>query len=181
VTIWVIHNHITFRFIYADEPSNLHLFDDTIATFKFGDCSFYQVQCIRAPCDPQLMCPAPTFSPVATPTPTPTVTPTITPTSVMVINGQVVTGPSCPVIRPEDPNCADRPYQGDFIVRSTITKNEILRFSTDKNGNFHITLSPGTYVVDPVKPIGIGHQVQSLEVKPGGPMTVTLHYDTGIR
>lgn len=174
VTIWVTHNGISYRLIFADTIGNLKLFEDVVKTFKFGDCAFQQVQCIRAPCYPQLMCPSVTLVP----------TPTSTPITTTNVIGQVLVGPTCPVVRPGDPTCDDRPYQGDFTVylaRSTTTNKEVIRFSTDKNGNFRISLQPGTYNVQSVSPIGIGKQTQLLVVKSTATTTVTLHFDTGIR
>jgi len=54
--IWTDKNGIAYRFIFIGEQQHLSKFDDVVETFKFGNCAMQEVQCIRAPCYPQLTC-----------------------------------------------------------------------------------------------------------------------------
>ncbi|MEK7638192.1 MAG: hypothetical protein AAB375_02085 [Patescibacteria group bacterium] len=102
-------------------------------------------------------------------------------TSQSGISGIMLTGPTCPVVRVNDPSCNDKPYQGQFIVRKVSGGPEVARFSTDTNGRFEVILAPGTYTIEPVQHIGLGNQPQSVEVKAGIMSDITLTFDTGIR
>lgn len=97
------------------------------------------------------------------------------------LSGLVLTGPTCPVVRTDDPACDDKPYQGKFNVRAQSGGSVLATFSSDASGHFQITLSPGSYLIEPVVPIGMGKQTQSAVVVPGGMTEVTLTFDTGIR
>ncbi len=97
------------------------------------------------------------------------------------ISGIVLTGPTCPVVRVDDPSCNDKPYQGDFIIKDVAGIREIARFSTDSNGRFLVYLVPDEYSIEPTKPIGLRVQAQLVEVKTGIMSDITLTFDTGIR
>ncbi len=97
------------------------------------------------------------------------------------ISGTVVVGPTCPVVRENDPACDDKPYKGDFIIKDVAGTRELGRFSTDSNGLFSVYLAPGEYSVEPVKRIGMSTQAQLVEVKAGIMTSITLTFDTGIR
>jgi len=98
------------------------------------------------------------------------------------IRGTVTVGPTCPVERvPPDPSCADKKYQGEFIVKNVAGTKELARFSTDKNGYFSVNLNPGEYSIEPVEQIGLGVQAHHAEVKANNYTDLNLQFDTGIR
>lgn len=99
------------------------------------------------------------------------------------IEGQVLVGPQCPVERPGDPNCQDKPYQAAVIVKSADGSREIARFTSGSDGRFRVALEPGTYLLDPQSqtspfPRGVP---QTVTVEAGKYSQVTISYDTGIR
>lgn len=99
------------------------------------------------------------------------------------IEGQILAGPQCPVERPGDPNCADKPYQGTVIVKTADGSREVTRFRSGNDGKFRVALDPGTYLLDPqstTSPFPRGIQ-QTVVVEPGKYLQVTVSYDTGIR
>lgn len=65
------------------------------------------------------------------------------------IEGQALIGPTCPVARAGDPNCADRPYRVALTVK-TPDGLEVAHFSTDAQGRFRVVLEPGRYVIKAV-------------------------------
>ncbi len=99
------------------------------------------------------------------------------------IEGQVLIGPTCPVVGPNDPDCADKPYQATLTVL-TVPGQKVIRFTTDANGKFRINLNPGDYVLYPESPNGmvlpVG-QEQSFTVIIGSFTQLTVTYDSGIR
>lgn len=97
------------------------------------------------------------------------------------ISGTVFTGPTCPVVRVDDPSCNDKPYQGDFVIKDVAGIREIAQFSTDSNGRFLVRLTPGEYSIEPAQPIGPGAQAQLVEVRAGIISNITITFDTGIR
>ena len=52
------------------------------------------------------------------------------------IEGHVLAGPTCPVVRPNDPACADRPLAGVTLIVLTAAGTEAARTTTDANGYF---------------------------------------------
>lgn len=97
------------------------------------------------------------------------------------VAGHVLVGPTCPVVRVDDPSCADRPYQGQFIVRSTVAGQQVATFTTDANGNFRVLLAPGDYTIEPAQRIGITDQPYAVTVRSGRITWATITFDTGIR
>ncbi len=65
------------------------------------------------------------------------------------VYGYIHLGPTCPVERyPPDPNCADKPFSNakvDAVVKSSGVLAGTVKSDTD--GNFHIILSPGTFII----------------------------------
>ncbi len=101
------------------------------------------------------------------------------------IDGTVQVGPACPVQRdPPDPSCADHPLQADFVVQTGDPAHEVARVSSDGNGNFRVSLAPGTYAVAPAP----GGSIYP-RCPPSDPVTVvadaytkiTITCDSGIR
>ncbi len=100
------------------------------------------------------------------------------------ISGIVRAGPQCPVVRPGDPNCADKPLAATIIVRSAATNLAITQFTSAADGTFQVALAPGSYILDPQpgSPSGLPHaNPQPVQVTAGQFTNVTIEYDTGIR
>ena len=98
------------------------------------------------------------------------------------IEGHVTAGPTCPVARPDDPACADRPLEGVTIVVLTAAGNEAGRTITDASGYYGITLPSGPYTIEPQPVQGMVHGSPPVPVVVGeGVTTVDIPYDTGIR
>lgn len=103
-------------------------------------------------------------------------------TGVIGIRGIATAGPVCPVVRPDDPNCADRPVAGATVHILDETGTEVALLETDLSGAFVVTLPPGRYrvVADPVE--GLMHGPDPVDVVVGSTLSlVQLTYDTGIR
>jgi hypothetical protein len=98
------------------------------------------------------------------------------------IQGHVMAGPTCPVVRLNDPACADRPMTGVTIVVLTAAGNEAARTTTDANGFYAVTLPAGPYTIEPQPVQGMVHVSPTVPVVVGeGVTTVDIPYDTGIR
>jgi hypothetical protein len=98
------------------------------------------------------------------------------------IEGHVMAGPTCPVEKPNDPACADRPMAGVTIVVLTAAGTEAARTKTDDSGYYAITLPAGPYTIEPQPVGGVIHNAQPVPVTVGeGVTTVDIPYDTGIR
>lgn len=96
--------------------------------------------------------------------------------------GHALAGPVCPVVRPNDPACADRPVAGATIHVLDASGTEIARLVTDATGGFGLAVPAGTYrlVADPVQ--GVMGTPGPVDIEVGdGIRTVDLAYDTGIR
>jgi hypothetical protein len=97
-------------------------------------------------------------------------------------HGRALAGPTCPVVRPNDPACADRPIAGARIHVLDATGAEIAILTTDLTGAFGYGVPAGTYrlVADPVP--GLMHAPPPTDVEVGtGVSEVDLAFDTGIR
>jgi carboxypeptidase family protein len=98
------------------------------------------------------------------------------------VQGHVVAGPTCPVEKPNDPACADRPMAGVTIVILTAAGNEAARTTTDAHGFYAFTLPPGPYTIEPQPVEGMVRGSPPLPVVVGeGVTTLDIPYDTGIR
>ena len=99
------------------------------------------------------------------------------------IEGQVLIGPICPVLREGTP-CPHQPYQATIAVWNAERTQKVRTFTTDEDGRFRLPLAPGQYYIDPQPP------------NPGVPPTpipltvtvpterfvqITIEYDSGIR
>jgi hypothetical protein len=98
------------------------------------------------------------------------------------ITGQVLIGPMCPVVI-EGQDCPDQPYQATLTVNS-LNGKRIVRFQTDKQGNFKVPLAPGEYILHPERPQDrplpyAGEQ--RFMVRAGEFTRLTVTYDSGIR
>ncbi len=100
------------------------------------------------------------------------------------ITGIIQAGPQCPVVRPNDPNCADKPLAATVIVKSAATGLQVTQFTSSSDGTFHVPLPPGSYELDPQpgSPSGLPFGApQTVQVQAGQFTNVTIEYDTGIR
>jgi hypothetical protein len=99
------------------------------------------------------------------------------------IEGTMLAGPQCPVENPDNPDCADKPYQGTVIVKTPNGLLQVTRFTADADGRFRVPLYPGTYLLDPLPGTNGLPRVneQTVEVNPGTFTDVAISYDTGIR
>ena len=98
------------------------------------------------------------------------------------IEGQVTIGPTCPVMRIDDP-CPDRPLAATLLVQDAFG-NDLLTVQSGEDGFFAVSLEPGQYTLVPlspspgVPPYGVP---QTVTVPPGGYTFVAVTYDSGIR
>jgi hypothetical protein len=98
------------------------------------------------------------------------------------VHGTVLLGPTCPVQRiPPDPKCADRPYQADFVITSSVGGTS--KVSSGADGKFEQQLPPGDYTIAPsnngkVLPRA-GSQV--FTVQSGQFTEIQIQFDSGIR
>ena len=99
------------------------------------------------------------------------------------IEGQVLIGPTCPVLREGTP-CRDQPYQATIAVWNAERTEKVRTFTTDEDGRFRLPLAPSVYYIDPqppmqgAPPIGIP---QTVTVPPDRFVQITIEYDSGIR
>ncbi len=100
------------------------------------------------------------------------------------IEGEVVLGPQCPVMRPgmED-QCADKAYQTTLVVETKDGGPEVVRIETGVDGRFGVILAPGEYIVVPLPDAGPSPRckMQTVTVQPCRFTPVTVRCDTGIR
>jgi hypothetical protein len=101
---------------------------------------------------------------------------------VIGIRGIATAGPVCPVAKPNDPNCADRPVVGALVHVIDATGTEVATMETDATGAFVVTLPPGRYRVVPDPVEGLMGTAAPVVVTVGATLAqVQLMYDTGIR
>ena len=98
------------------------------------------------------------------------------------IEGHVIAGPTCPVVRLNDPACADRPLAGVTLIVLTAAGDEAARTTTDADGHFGFSLPPGPYTIEPQPVDGMLRGSDPIPVLVGDAVvTVDVPYDTGIR
>jgi Carboxypeptidase regulatory-like domain len=110
--------------------------------------------------------------------------PSPTAASGLAVSGHAHAGPTCPVQRPGDSACGDRPVAGAVLVVTTTAGTEVTRTTTDATGAFTLDLPAGSYVLVPQA--AAGHmgtaQPQPFTVAAGGAaVDLDVSYDTGIR
>jgi hypothetical protein len=93
------------------------------------------------------------------------------------LEGTARLGPIQPVCR--EGEACDGPLQAGFALQQD--GRVIVRFASDSNGHFLVHAVPGTYVVVPDQPIGLGLQTPEVTVQAGGMTQLDLTFDTGIR
>jgi hypothetical protein len=104
------------------------------------------------------------------------------------IVGVAVAGPTCPVQRKGDPNCAPRPVAAALVVVRTLDGNEVARTLTDAGGAFRVPVPPGNYTVEakaqPAQQqagFPIAPAPEPVTVVANSLSSVQLNFDTGIR
>jgi len=98
------------------------------------------------------------------------------------IAGQALAGPTCPVVKPGDSSCNDRPVAGASILIRDSTGTVVAQMTTDAEGRFHVSVPPGDYRVEPQPVQGLMGGATALEVTVGARFAeVQISYDTGIR
>jgi hypothetical protein len=98
------------------------------------------------------------------------------------IAGQALAGPTCPVVRPGDSNCNDRPVAGATILIRDAGGTVVAQVTTDANGRFQVAVPPGSYRIEPQQVTGLMGTASPINVTVGSALeTVKVAYDTGIR
>jgi hypothetical protein len=101
---------------------------------------------------------------------------------VVGIRGIATAGPVCPVVRPNDPACADRPVVGAAVHVLDATGLEVATMETDASGAFVVTLPAGRYRVQADPFDGLMGTPAPIDVTVGSTLEVVqLVFDTGIR
>lgn len=96
------------------------------------------------------------------------------------IEGLVLLGPMCPVMRVDDP-CPDQPYEAWIEVRNA--RGELVTgVRSDENGQFRVGLRAGRYSLVPLSanPLPAAGE-QEVLVEEGEYTEVVISFDTGIR
>ena len=98
------------------------------------------------------------------------------------IEGQVLIGPMCPVVR-QGQECPDQPYQATLTIL-TSEGRKVTQFNTDADGRFHLPLAPGTYILHPQTPQNQPMPVaaeQTFRAVEGQFIQIKVIFDSGIR
>jgi hypothetical protein len=107
---------------------------------------------------------------------------TPTPDGSSGVYGRVTIGPMCPVVRADEP-CPDKPYQAKLVLL-TASGERVTTISTDTDGRFRVSLSPGDYILRPEtpqnQPLPMA-QDQQFSVVAGRFTELNVSYDSGIR
>jgi hypothetical protein len=93
------------------------------------------------------------------------------------LEGTARRGPIQPVCR--EGEACDAPVQAGFALQQD--GHVIVRFVSDSTGHFLVYAVPGTYLVVPDEPIGLGLQTPEVTVQADGLTHLDLRFDTGIR
>jgi hypothetical protein len=99
------------------------------------------------------------------------------------IEGQVLIGPTCPVVQ-QGKECPDKPYQAALTVLDSSGTRKIARFQTDTEGRFRLPLAPGNYILHPETPENMPMPIapeQNFTVTDGQFTQISVAYDSGIR
>lgn len=96
------------------------------------------------------------------------------------VRGRALAGPQCPVEMAESP-CPDLPWDGT-VVAIAADSGETFTASTDADGRFELSLSPGTYEVTiDATSTPPSAEPQTVTVEEGSFIEIELFVDTGIR
>jgi hypothetical protein len=64
------------------------------------------------------------------------------------VKGVVTIGPTCPVERPGDPNCRDKPYRATMKIVRARGGALVKKFSSQADGHFTVHVDAGRYVIE---------------------------------
>ena len=98
------------------------------------------------------------------------------------IQGQVLIGPVCPVVR-QGQECPDQPYLARLTIM-TSGGRKVTQFTTDTEGRFRVPLAPGTYILYPKTPGNLPMPIaaeQPFSVVKGQFTLLKIIFDSGIR
>ncbi|MFF4551152.1 hypothetical protein [Streptomyces sp. NPDC001435] len=99
------------------------------------------------------------------------------------IKGRTMVDGGCPMVREHSP-CPDRPLRARLTITGGSPERTVAETTSDAEGRFRISLSPGTYTIRPanltgaVAPIA---QPVSVTVTSGRFTTIVISFDSGIR
>lgn len=96
------------------------------------------------------------------------------------VQGQVLSGPSCPVERAESP-CPPHPVARATVTASAADGSRVAEARTDDSGLFTLTLAPGTYRVAVSTALAAAAGGQTVTIRAGVTSHVHLMVDSGIR
>ena len=99
------------------------------------------------------------------------------------IEGRVLAGPTCPVVRKDDP-CPDRPFAATIRIRRLPDGKLVATVRAGRSGRFRVPLAPGRYVLRPLSPrplVPPRAPPRRVRVLPHAFTKVTILYDSGIR
>ncbi|MDP3958204.1 MAG: hypothetical protein Q8Q36_01925 [bacterium] len=101
------------------------------------------------------------------------------------INGTVLLGPICPVMRvPPEPGCDDRPYGAQLVLTTNDGARVVKTFSSGEDGKFSIEAPPGEYAIRSAAATNLHPYCASREtirVSQGAATETIIYCDTGIR
>lgn len=96
------------------------------------------------------------------------------------VEGQVTIGPTCPVVRLDQP-CPDRPYQATLTIQDQAGRR-IAQVQSQSDGSYRLGLVPGNYILHPETADRMTHAPdQPFTVVKGKFTRVDIVYDSGIR
>ena len=99
--------------------------------------------------------------------------------SAVLVTGQVLSTPSCPVQRVGQP-CPPRPVP-DAVVVAVIGNVQRGETTSDQRGRFRLMLPPGRYTVRATNPGGYASPASEEVTVSTAPVQITLPVDSGIR
>jgi len=99
--------------------------------------------------------------------------------SAVVVTGQVLAGPSCPVERVGQP-CPPRPVP-DAVVVAVVGDQQRGETTSDERGRFRLMLPAGRYTIRATNPGGYASTASAEVTVSTAPVQVTLTVDSGIR
>jgi hypothetical protein len=99
--------------------------------------------------------------------------------SAVVVTGQVLSAPSCPVERVGQP-CPPRPVP-DAVVTALVGDEQRGETTSDERGQFRLTLPAGRYIIRATNPGGYASTASEEVTVSTVPVQITLTVDSGIR
>ena len=101
------------------------------------------------------------------------------------VYGKTVSGPTRPVNSEDDTTEAYMPFRASGVVKRVSDNKEAGRFTSDVNGEFRVSLSPGKYVIESLpinnKPWPRPDSPCVVVIKENYSVEIRIQYDTGIR